>query len=168
MGLFTSVKWFSKQILLYQKRSKMSYFIILNSAFKANNLSSYSVTIDGTKALVIENAYLEIAKAFKFPTYFNCNRDSFFTCLNDLEGLAQYEEYNLIIENYDYLLINEEKTELNYFLEDLKQTSTDWKNVPNYEGEAEFRHRSKFNVYIINTPKAIQDLINFNFPYKIQ
>jgi hypothetical protein len=146
----------------------MGYFIILDSVFKTNNSNSYSVRIDGSKALTIEKAYLEIAKAFKFPTYFNCNRDSFFTCLNDLEGLAQFEEYNLIIENYDSLLIDEEKAILNDFLDDLKQTSTDWGNVPNYEREAEFRHSAKFNVCIINTPKAIKDLTKFNYPYKTQ
>jgi RNAse (barnase) inhibitor barstar len=97
----------------------MNNFILINKDINTLDRKSYSVRIDGSKVLSLDDAYFEIAKAFKFPSYFSFNRDSFFVCLNDLEGLNIYEEYNLIIKNYNSFLSKESKATLKGFLEDL-------------------------------------------------
>ena len=128
---------------------------------------SYNIRLRGQKSKNMLSLYEEVARIFRFPTYFSYNIDSFYTCLNELDELKPYPEYNVIIEDYDVLLSERDRLELKDFLEILKETSDNWENIPNEPGEDEWRHKANFNIYIQYSPKSLNDMKEFGIAYNV-
>jgi RNAse (barnase) inhibitor barstar len=101
--------------------------------------------IDGAKVRTSESFIIEIGNAFKFPSYYGKNMDALAECINDLDWLEE-KNYALIIENSSQFLIDETETNKKYILNFLEKVHKEWANVPNFEGEEEFRKKADFKI----------------------
>jgi len=104
--------------------------------------------IDGIECKTLKDFLKKIGEAFKFPSYYGNNLNALNDCLNDLEWLNK-PNYLLIIRNPKEFLIKEPADIYNHIIHLLEEVSTQWKNVPNYAGEEEFRKRSDFIIKMI-------------------
>ena len=121
----------------------------------------YYAELDGNKSNNIKNFLVEISKVFKFPDYFGFNVNALQECLNDLDWLKE-DNYVLHIRNYDQFLSEENSISRIDILELLDSTAEEWKNVPNFEGENEFRKKADFKIIIERTKKSLYDIETLN------
>ena len=119
--------------LLYEKISEDLYFIAI---------------INGKECKTLQDFLTRIGKAFKFPSYYGHNLNALNDCLNDLEWLNK-PNYVFIIRNPQEFLIKEQVDIYNHIIHFLEEVSTQWKNVPNYPGEEEYRKKSDFKIKMI-------------------
>lgn len=132
--------------------------IELVDRFDRNMFPGYLIAeVNGSKAQNITGFLKEVSKAFKFPSYFGFNYNALKECLNDLDWIDQ-DNYLLLIENYDQLLLEEDAIDLSDTLKLLIKTANEWVNVPNFKGEEEFIKRANFKIFIAKTEKAVNDL----------
>jgi RNAse (barnase) inhibitor barstar len=124
--------------------------------------NSFIAELDGEKAMTVEEFLSEISKAFKFPDYFGNNYNALEECLNDLDWINE-DNYILVITNYDYFLKNENEKTLLDTLSILNGVAFEWANVPNFDGEEQFRKKSEFKILIQWSDKAESDLKSLNF-----
>ena len=117
----------------------------------------YFAELDGAKARTIDAFLKEMASSFNFPDYFGFNYNALQECLNDLDWIEE-GNYVLYIKNYDLLLSEEKPEELVGTLKLLQETSNEWANVPNFEGEDDFREQADFKVLLEKTAKSVNDL----------
>lgn len=122
-------------------------FYIYNSpeVISANEHTHLAI-LDGTKITSMDTFYSICNEQFIFPDYFGKNTDAFYELMNDLEWL-QKNEYIVWIQNYDAMFENDIEDKL-ITLETFYQIAMEWQNVPNYEGEEEYRTASSFRIYI--------------------
>ncbi len=119
--------------------------------------SIYVGVIDGHKSQNVYDFLNNISIAFKFPDYFGYNYDALDECLNDLAWLDT-PGYALYIKNYDAFLKDEDhQTKLDTLLL-FKDTCNQWANVPNFEGEDDFRRRADFKIYVEQCEAIESDL----------
>lgn len=117
----------------------------------------YVGEIDGTKATTIPGFLNETANAFKFPEYFGNNLDALDECLNDLSWI-DYPNYILFIRNYNVFLRDENfQTKLDILVL-LREVCNEWANVPNFEGENNFRNKADFKIYFEQCNEVDGDL----------
>ncbi len=117
----------------------------------------YIAIIDGLKSKNIKTFLDEISRAFQFPDYFGYNYNALDECLNDLEWIRE-NHYALYIMNYDQFFADESHEERIHALQVLNNAANEWANVPNFDGEEEFRKKADFKIILEKTDKAIQDL----------
>ena|SRR5690242_15573030 len=110
------------------------------------NDNCYDVVIDGNKCKNIHSFLEEIGAAFKFPDYYGVNLNAFWDCIGDLSWLKA-NNYCLTIENSKAFLSEETRKAQKEILDLLERVKQDWSNVPNFEGEDEYRKRSDFQIF---------------------
>jgi RNAse (barnase) inhibitor barstar len=118
---------------------------MVNSISQSDS-ETYIGTIDGVNCLDIPSFLKEISSAFKFPDYFGYNYNALDECLNDLE--IDFPNYILYIKNYSYFLEREDHEVRIDTLKLFQNACAEWANVPNFEGEEEFRKKANFKIYI--------------------
>ena len=106
----------------------------------------YIGCIDGKECMDIESFLDSIGKAFKFPDYYGQNLNALWECLNDLDWLNE-NNYILRVVNYSELLIKNINIRES-ILESLKSVNREWRNVPNFDGEQEYRKKSDFFIVL--------------------
>jgi hypothetical protein len=115
---------------------------------KINNLrnSGYYVAIlNGAECKNLTTFISSVARLFQFPSYYGHNINAFIECINDLDWIAE-SNYALVIDNSAILMSNDNDDNRRYITELLEKVSKEWENVPNYQGEDEFRHKADFKV----------------------
>jgi RNAse (barnase) inhibitor barstar len=105
--------------------------------------------IDGSDCQTLNSFLKNIGVAFKLPSYYGQNLDALNECLNDLEWLDK-PNYILVIKDAEKLLCKEPMEIKNRILALLESVSREWANVPNYEGEEEYRERADFRIKLLS------------------
>jgi RNAse (barnase) inhibitor barstar len=108
---------------------------------------TYRAKLDGTKCRTIEAFLSEVSRAFAFPEYFGGNYNALWDSLTDLQWLGA-SNYELVIEQASSLLSDETPAERDHLLDFLNRVTMNWKGVPNYPGEEEFRNKATFQVVL--------------------
>jgi len=121
-------------------------FTFLCNLYDLPTESTYIAVVDCVNAENWSGFKSECSRAFRFPDYFSGNMNSFREIINDLSWLKK-SNYILMFTNPDRLLRLENEEEKSYLKNLLDEVSLEWKNVPNYPGEDEFRKKSKFIVH---------------------
>ena len=112
------------------------------------NTNKYFIgIIDGKKVKTIKSFLIEIAKTFKFPSYYGVNMNAFYECINDLDWIEE-KKYALVIDNSSEFLKDEDTKVKEDILDTLQQVRREWANVPNYEGEDQYRTKSDFIIVL--------------------
>ncbi|MCX6206173.1 MAG: barstar family protein [Bacteroidetes bacterium] len=111
--------------------------------YQLNPTTTYVGIIAGNKIQVLKNFMKEVSNAFKFPNYYSGNMNSFLELMNDLSWLDA-NDYVLAITDSQNFLKNESEIDCIEIKGILNKISKEWINVPNYEGESEFRKNSRF------------------------
>ncbi len=112
----------------------------------SSKISEFFVgTLQGEKCGTIQEFLVEIGSVFNFPTYYGNNMNAFWECINDLNWINE-KNYILDIKNTNLFLNQESVDTKNNLLRDILQISIEWMNVPNFEGEDQFRKKSEFKV----------------------
>jgi RNAse (barnase) inhibitor barstar len=127
----------------------MDKFII--EALSHENISEelyFIAILDGSDCKTLKSFLKRIGKAFKFPSYYGENLNALNECLNDLEWLDK-PNYILIIKNSKELLCKESEEMRNHISSFLEEVSTQWANVPNYEGEEIYRKKADFRIKLL-------------------
>ncbi|PCI97019.1 MAG: hypothetical protein COB15_08620 [Flavobacteriales bacterium] len=140
----------------------MNYYLIKNkeSVLKKNN-ATYLAILDGERVKVAAQFLKEIGGIFKFPDYYGENMNALNEMLNDLDWLES-DDYSIVIENFNAFL-SEGKDEEKYdLLRMLNSTADEWKSVPNFDGEENFREKKEFNIYIIDDGLVEEELKKAN------
>lgn len=101
--------------------------------------------IDGLLCANLVSFLDQIATAFEFPDYYGGSINALWDCIGDLSWLKE-NNYALIIRNSNNFLKNENEKTRDEIKDLLLKITEDWKNVPNYKGEDEFRQKSDFKV----------------------
>jgi hypothetical protein len=117
----------------------------LLTRYNLKEIETYFAIIDGKRTLTLNDFMNEMKKEFIFPQYYSGNLNSFLEIMNDLSWLNSFN-YITIIINSKYLLMNENvlcQKELN---ELLTKITHEWKHVPNFENEEEYRKKSIFHI----------------------
>jgi RNAse (barnase) inhibitor barstar len=123
----------------------------------SGNETTFIGEIDGTKATNISKFLNEISIAFRFPDYFGHNYNALNECLNDLDWI-DVPNYALFIKNYSLFLIDEDHQTKLDTLKLFQNACIEWANVPNFDGEDEFRKRADFKIYIEKCAEIVNDL----------
>lgn len=114
--------------------------------YQLNPITTYVGIIDGNKTQVLSNFMKEVSLAFNFPNYYSGNMNSFLEIMNDLSWLDA-NDYVLAITESDKFLQDESVKERSEIKDILNKISKEWSNVPNYEGESEYRKQARFIVH---------------------
>jgi RNAse (barnase) inhibitor barstar len=121
------------------------------------NKNTYVGEIDGINCIDVDAFLSEIAKSFRFPDYFGHNYNALEECINDLDWI-DLPNYILYIKNYMAFLANENiQTKLDT-LTLFRNACIEWANVPNFEGEDDFRKKANFTIYIERCEEINSDL----------
>src|SRR5258706_1161745 len=123
----------------------------------SRDLGTYVGEIDGNTAIDIPSFFNEIAKAFNFPDYFGSNYDALDECMNDLSWIDS-TNFILYIKNYKAFLKSEDSKTRIYTLALFRDACNQWANVPNFEGEDNFRRKAIFRVVVERCPEIDNDL----------
>ena len=126
---------------------------IIQDAIKSEGIDEeeyYVAVLEGARNKTIKSFLDEIGKAFKFPSYYGKNLSALNECLNDLEWIDK-PNYILFIEDYEKFLSKESKDDKVHILGLLNEASRQWANVPNYEGEDEYRKKADFRVRLLES-----------------
>ena len=110
--------------------------------------------IDGSLCKTTDQLFDHFELQLDFPAYFGGNWDGFEELLNDLSW-ANAKHYAIHIVNIEDLLSEEDPEELETFLDILLDAASQWSDVPNLEGEEEYRKRSGFYIYLLDTPENL-------------
>lgn len=132
------------------------FYIVENISSISNDENSLVANIDGTKIQNMDDFYAAFNEHFEFPDYFGENTEAFYELMNDLDWLEK-SSFVICISNYDSML-SEDKDEKLMCLEMLYQTALEWQEVPNFEGEEEFRSAADFKIYIEKNSSILADL----------
>jgi len=108
----------------------------------------YIAVIDGTACSTMKSFLKEIARAFKFPSYYGQDMNALNDCLNDLEWLDK-PNYILVIKNSKDFQSKESKEVRDHVFYFLESVSKEWADVPNYEGEDQYRKKADFRVKLL-------------------
>jgi RNAse (barnase) inhibitor barstar len=107
--------------------------------------TEFTVYLDGAKCQTLTQFLIEIAVVFKFPDYYGQNMNAFYDCINDLAWL-DYDRIKLIVENTSLLMAKETTMSVDELKQILEEIRLEWQNVPNVEGEDEFRQKKAFSI----------------------
>ncbi len=114
--------------------------------YQLNPITTYVGIVDGNKTQVLSNFMNEVSLAFNFPNYYSGNMNSFLEIMNDLSWLDANDYVLAITESHKFLQ-DESVNERVEIKDILNKISTEWSNVPNYEGESEYRKQARFIVH---------------------
>ena len=114
--------------------------------YQLNPALSYVGIVDGDKSKDLKAFMKETANAFQFPDYYSGNMNSFMEIINDLSWLNA-NDYVLAITESSKFLKDESVSEQDYIKQRLADVSKEWSGVPNYQGEDEYRKKSRFIVH---------------------
>lgn len=106
-------------------------------------VNAYVAEVDGSRCRTISSFLAELATAMKFPEYFGGNYNALWDCITDLQWLEE-ENYVVVVHHSEALLADEAKSERDHLLELFERVRSDWRNVPNYPGEEEYRKPADF------------------------
>jgi RNAse (barnase) inhibitor barstar len=132
----------------------MNGFYLFDKEMSISHADSITARLDGNACRSLRDLFVGIAEQFRFPDYFSHNLDSLEELLNDLSWL-EYRHFIIIITNYDALLSEENPQRKEALLQILNDVAMQWGQVPNFEGEDNYRHKSDFRIYMENTPTVI-------------
>ena len=121
---------------------------LVSSYLQAENISEeayYIGMLEGSECNTMKSFLKQIGKTFKFPSYYGKNLNALNDCLNDLEWINK-PNYILIITHSNKFLIDESEENKHHIIKFLEEIPESWANVPNYEGEKEFRKKSDFKI----------------------
>lgn len=110
-----------------------------------NPISTHVSIIDGRKSTSLKDFMEAMNQAFKFPKYYSGNMNSFLELMNDLSWLNA-NDYLLIIIHSSCLLSSEsdKNNEQRNIHALMSKIAIEWEQVPNYEGEEQYRKKSRF------------------------
>ena len=115
-----------------------------NKVDEFRNDGYYIGVVDGLNSRTYKTFLVEIAVAFQFPDYYGGNTAAFDECINDLDWIVE-QNYCLVITN-SHLFMSDDPDNKEWLLSIFYRITTEWANVPNFEGEEEFRHKADFKV----------------------
>jgi RNAse (barnase) inhibitor barstar len=111
--------------------------------FKEKNY--FIAEIYGKECLSLNSFLDSIARAFKFPDYYGRNINALWDLIGDLSWLNE-SNYLLVIRESGFFLKDENENTRRDIYALLERIAEDWRNVPNFENEDQFRKRSDFRV----------------------
>lgn len=114
--------------------------------YQLNPITTYVGIVNGNKSNALNNFMKEVSLAFDFPDYYSGNINSFTEIMNDLSWLNA-KDYVLAVTESDKFLQNESLKEQEEIKNILENISKEWSNVPNYQGEDEYRKQARFIVH---------------------
>ncbi|SDW57899.1 Barstar (barnase inhibitor) [Hydrobacter penzbergensis] len=120
--------------------------IKLFSQYDLSPTTTYIGLIDGNKSRTLKAFMKEVSVEFKFPDYYSGNMNSFTEIMNDLSWLNA-DNYILVVDNASAFLQDESLNEQEAIKKILTNITMEWNGVPNYDGEDEYRKRSRFIVH---------------------
>ena len=132
------------------------FYIITNLSSITYDENSLVAKIDASKIQNMDDFYASFSEHFDFPDYFGENTEAFYELMNDLDWLEK-SSFIIILQNYDTMLQNDKDDKL-MCLEMLYQTALEWQEVPNFEGEDEFRNAAEFKIFIEKDSSILADL----------
>lgn len=121
---------------------------VVSDLLSSENISDsqyYIAVIDGSRDRTVKSFLKNIGKVFKFPSYYGNNLNALNDCLNDLEWIDK-PNYLLIIKNSKEFLSKESEEARSHIISFLDRVSKQWANVPNYDGEDQYRKKADFRV----------------------
>jgi hypothetical protein len=134
-----------------------------NGFYIVNNIENITaeegilqVVMDGNQVKNLDAFYKSCNEGFQFPDYFGENLEAFYELINDLDWLEKKGFY-ILIKNYDAWM-SEDIEDKMMCIEMLYQTAIEWQEVPNYEGEEEYRTATDFRIYIDKNSSILNDL----------
>ena len=127
---------------------------------------TFKIMLEGKKMQDIKAFHQEFAQKLEIPDEYGKNWDALGEVLNDLSWL-DYDHFAFFISDYDKLLKKEAFEQKSEFLCILDAAMDEWENVPNYEGEDEYREVSGFRVYAERDTNIVEDLIELELDNRI-
>jgi RNAse (barnase) inhibitor barstar len=124
---------------------------IVSQLLSSENISDseyYIAVIDGSANKTLKSFIKQIGKAFNFPSYYGGNLNALNECLNDLEWINK-PNYLLVIKNSKEFLSKESEEIRSHIYSFLDRVSKQWANVPNYDGEDQYRKKADFRVKLL-------------------
>lgn len=106
---------------------------------------TFTTILDGENSKDLLSFLAEIGSVFHFPDYYGGNMNALYDCLSDLSWIDA-KNYHLIISNSKHFLSEETVTTKKEIFDFLEKVAHEWENVPNYEGEDQFRDRARFQI----------------------
>jgi RNAse (barnase) inhibitor barstar len=127
---------------------------------------TFKIILEGKHMQDIKDFHQELAEKLEIPDEYGKNWDALGEVLNDLSWL-DYNHFAFFIKDYDLLLQKEDFEQKSEFLSILDGAMDEWENVPNYEGEDEYREVSGFRVYVERETAIVEDLIELELDNRI-
>jgi len=127
---------------------------------------TFKIILEGKNMQDIKAFHQELAQKLEIPDEYGKNWDALGEVLNDLSWL-DYDHFAFFISDYDQLLKKEAFEQKSEFLCILDGAMDEWENVPNYEGEDEYREASGFRVYVERDTNIVEDLIELELDNRI-
>jgi len=109
------------------------------------NKGYYVAILFGAECKNLNTFIDNVAKLFHFPSYYGRNINAFLECINDLDWMPE-SNYALVVVDSELFMANDTKDNKLYVIDLLRKVSTEWANVPNYQGEEQFRDKADFKV----------------------
>ena len=109
------------------------------------NKGYYVAILYGAECENLNTFIGNVAKLFHFPSYYGHNINAFLECINDLDWISE-PNYALVVIDSELFMANDTKDNKLYVIDLLRKVSIEWANVPNYQGEEQFRHKADFKV----------------------
>jgi hypothetical protein len=110
----------------------------------------------GSRMRTTEGLYDEFAAALQFPYYFGRNGAAFDECLTDL-GWLKATAYVLMVFDAEEFLANEQRTELESFIDSFERTCESW-STPDEHGEPWDHPAIPFHVLFHSTAESASQL----------
>ncbi len=127
---------------------------------------TFKIILEGKDMQNIKAFHQELSEKLEIPDEYGPNWDALGEVLNDLSWL-DYNHFTIFIKDYNLLLKKETFEQKSEFLCILDAAMDEWENVPNYEGEDEYREVSGFRVYIERDTNIVEDLIELELDNRI-
>ena len=118
---------------------------------------TFKTILEGKRMKNIKDFHAEIERKLEMPDYYGKNWNALGETINDLSWL-DFNNFVILIRDYDLVLSEEAFEQKSEFLCIFENAMAEWENVPNYEGEDEYREVSSFLVIVEKNTQLIKEL----------
>lgn len=118
---------------------------------------TFKTILEGKQMKNSKDFHSEIERKLAMPDYYGKNWHALGETVNDLSWL-DFNNFVFLIRDYNLVLSEEPFDQKSEFLCILENAMAEWENVPNYEGEDEYREVSSFLVLAEKNTQLKQDL----------
>jgi RNAse (barnase) inhibitor barstar len=118
---------------------------------------TFKTILEGKRMRNSKDFHAEIERKLELPDYYGKNWHALGEIINDLSWL-DFNDFVFLIRDYDLVLSEEATEQKSEFLCIFENAMAEWENVPNYEGEDEYREVSSFLVIAEKNTQLKRDL----------